>query len=163
MPRLPRFCPANHPTHVAQQGNNRQVCFTCDGDMAAYAHSLHKGATKYGLAVHTWVFMANHVDLMMTSSTNQNVSQLMRHIGRHYVQPFNFNLLTSSRPGQARCSRADSGPRSDKTMPTCSTASDTFNSIQCAPAWQLTLETIAGQVTVVMHSVLPQECDHSAP
>jgi putative transposase len=95
MPRLPRFCPADHPTHVVQRGNNRQVCFTCDGDMAAYAHSLHKGATKYGLAVHAWVFMTNHVHLLMTPSTDQGVSQLMRHMGRHYVQPFNFKYARS--------------------------------------------------------------------
>ena len=95
MPRLPRFCPADHPTHVVQRGNNRQVCFTCDDDMAAYAHSLHKGATKYGIAVHAWVFMTNHVHLLMTPSTAQGVSHLMQYMGRHYVQPFNFRYARS--------------------------------------------------------------------
>ncbi len=58
--------------------------------MAAYANSLYEGATKYGVAIHAWVFMTNHVHLVMTPSTDQSVSHLMRHIGRHYVQPFNF-------------------------------------------------------------------------
>jgi len=92
MLRLPRFCPADYPTHVVQRGNNRQVCFTCDDDMAAYAHNLHEGANKYGIAVHAWVFMTNHVHLMMTPSTDQGISQLMRHMGRHCVQPFNLSV-----------------------------------------------------------------------
>ena len=95
MPRLPRFCPANHPIHVVQRGNNRQVCFTCDDDMVAYAHSLREGANKYGVAVHAWVFMTNHVHILMTPTADQSVSQLMRHIGRHYVQPFNFKYARS--------------------------------------------------------------------
>lgn len=58
--------------------------------MAAYAHSLREGAAKYGVAVHAWAFMTNHVHLLMTPATDESLSQLMRHIGRHYVQPFNF-------------------------------------------------------------------------
>ena len=95
MLRLPRFCPADYPTHVVQRGNNRQVCFTCDDDMAAYAHNLHEGTNKYGIAVHAWVFMTNHVHLMMTPSTDQDISQLMRHMGRHCVQPFNYQYARS--------------------------------------------------------------------
>lgn len=58
--------------------------------MAAYASSLKDGSVRYGVAVHAWVFMSNHVHLLVTPSCDQGVSKLMRHIGRHYVQPFNF-------------------------------------------------------------------------
>ena len=90
MPRQPRFCPAGYPVHVVQRGVNRAVCFTSDQDMAAYAASLKEGAKRYEVAVHAWVFMTNHVHLLVTPSSDDGVSRLMRHIGRHYVQPFNF-------------------------------------------------------------------------
>ncbi|MBT5722442.1 MAG: transposase [Gammaproteobacteria bacterium] len=90
MPRQPRFCPAGYPAHVIQRGVNRAVCFTSNEDMAAYAASLSEGALRYGVAIHAWVFMSNHVHLLVTPSCDDGVSRLMRHIGRHYVQPFNF-------------------------------------------------------------------------
>jgi len=95
MPRPRRFCPAGYPLHVVQRGNNRQVCFTCDEDLAAYAHSLSEGAEKYGVSIHAWVFMTNHVHLLMTPSTDQGISHLMQHMGRHYVQGFNFKYARS--------------------------------------------------------------------
>lgn len=59
MARLRRCCPAGIPQHVIQRGNNRQVCFTCDEDVAAYAHWLYEASTKYGVLIHAWVFMTN--------------------------------------------------------------------------------------------------------
>ena len=40
MARLPRFCPSGIAQHVIQRGNNRQVCFGCNEDFAAYAYWL---------------------------------------------------------------------------------------------------------------------------
>jgi len=90
MPRSARFCPAGYPVHVVQRGVNRAICFTSDKDTAAYAYSLLEGAERYGVDVHAWVFMTNHVHLLLTPATDHGISQLMRYIGRHYVQPFNF-------------------------------------------------------------------------
>jgi hypothetical protein len=44
MPRRPRFCPADIPVHVDQRGNNCQVCFAKDADMAAYTKWLSEYA-----------------------------------------------------------------------------------------------------------------------
>ena len=90
MARQSRFCPAGYAFHVVQRGVNRAACFTSDQDMAAYARSLKEGTQRYGVAIHAWVFMTNHVHLLVTPSSDEGVSWLMRHIGRHYVQPFNF-------------------------------------------------------------------------
>ncbi len=89
MPRPLRFCPAGHTVHVVQRGNNRNVCFTCDEDIAAYASCIHDGATRFGVAVHAWVFMTNHVHLLMTPATDNGISRVMQYVGRHFVQPFN--------------------------------------------------------------------------
>ncbi len=35
MARLNRLCPVGVPQHIVQRGNNRQVCFNRDEDMAA--------------------------------------------------------------------------------------------------------------------------------
>jgi hypothetical protein len=66
MPRKSRFCPAGYPIHVIQRGNNRQAIFTCDADMAAYSHWLSEGAKRFGVCIHGWVLMTNHVHLLAT-------------------------------------------------------------------------------------------------
>ncbi len=90
MPRCPRFCPGNIPVHVIQRGNNRQTLFTSDKDIAAYAHWLTEGALKFELHVHGWVFMTNHVHLLLTPKQDESVSRLMQSLGRRYVGYFNY-------------------------------------------------------------------------
>ena len=43
MPRRPRHGPIGIAQHVIQRGNNRQVCFASDEDMATYANWLYEG------------------------------------------------------------------------------------------------------------------------
>tara|TARA_R110002073_G_scaffold318467_1_gene492598 strand:- start:1982 stop:2326 length:345 start_codon:yes stop_codon:yes gene_type:complete len=66
LPHRLRLSPAGVSQHIVQRGNNRQVCFACDEDVAAYANWLHEGARKYEVLIHAWVFMTNHVYLLMT-------------------------------------------------------------------------------------------------
>ena len=95
MPRHPRFCPAGYPVHVIQRGNNRQVVFTSDSDIAAYAHWLKEGASKYEVSIHGWVFMTNHVHLLLTPGHDDSVSKLFQYLGRLYVRFFNFAYARS--------------------------------------------------------------------
>ena len=90
MARRPRFCPAGFPTHIIQRGNNRQAIFTCDDDLAAYAHWLAEGAERFRVSVHGWVFMTNHVHLLATPSHDESFSKLMQFLGRLYVRRFNY-------------------------------------------------------------------------
>ena len=90
MPRRKRCCPVGLPLHVVQRGNNRQVCFTSDNDMAAFANWLREAAEKYSVAVHAWVFMTNHVHLLLIPGTNHAVSNCMQFLGRYYVRYFNY-------------------------------------------------------------------------
>ena len=90
MPRRPRFCPGNIPVHVIQRGNNRQTLFTSDKDIAAYAHWLTEGALKFEVRVHGWVFMTNHIHLLLTPKQDESVSRLMQSLGRRYVGYFNY-------------------------------------------------------------------------
>jgi len=89
MARLPRFCPSGIAQHIIQRGNNRQVCFGSDEDFAAYAYWLKLYTDKFKVNVHAWVFMTNHVHLLVTPSTDDGVSNFMQSLGRHYVRYFN--------------------------------------------------------------------------
>lgn len=91
MPRRTRLCPAGIPQHVVQRGNNRQVCFASDDDLKAYANWLFEASQKYRVQVHAWVFMTNHVHLLVTPGEEMAIGRMMQHIGRHYVRYFNYS------------------------------------------------------------------------
>ncbi len=95
MARLPRLCPAEIPQHVIQRGNNKSICFAAEQDYSAYAHWLKEYSQKYRVAVHAWVFMTNHVHLLVTPEYNNGVSEMMQALGRRYVQYFNHQYQRS--------------------------------------------------------------------
>jgi len=90
MARLPRLCYPGIPLHIIQRGTNRQACFASEEDFAAYASWLDEYSRKCLVAVHAWVFMTNHVHLLVTPQTGDGVSRMMQMIGRHYVRYFNY-------------------------------------------------------------------------
>ena len=90
MPRRSRQCPPGLPVHVIQRGNNRQVCFAADSDLKAYAHWLFEAAEQYGVDIHAWVFMTNHVHLLMTPTSRNAISRCIQYLGRYYVRYFNY-------------------------------------------------------------------------
>ena len=90
MPRRIRDCPPGLPVHVVQRGNNRQVCFADEPDIKAFANWLREGADRYGCSIHAWVFMTNHVHILLTPHGKRSVSNCMQFLGRHYVRYFNF-------------------------------------------------------------------------
>jgi len=89
MPRRLRICPVGIPQHIIQRGNNRQVCFVNDEDMAAYANWLYEASQKFQVQIHAWVFMNNHIHLLVTPMVNNGVSKMMQYVGRYYVLYFN--------------------------------------------------------------------------
>lgn len=95
MPRRPRLCPPGFPCHVIQRGINRRTCFTCESDRIAYAHWLEEAADKFEVAIHAWVFMDNHVHLLLTPEASGGISRLMQYIGRLYVRRFNDRYARS--------------------------------------------------------------------
>lgn len=89
MARLPRLNPIGIPQHVIQRGNNRQVCFCSEQDFIAYAGWLNQYANDFDVQVHAWVFMTNHVHLLVTPQSENGVSKMMQALGRIYVRYFN--------------------------------------------------------------------------
>ncbi len=89
MARRPRLFVPCVAQHIVQRGNNRQICFASDEDFAAYAHWLLEAAEKFDVAIHAWVFMTNHVHLLVTPATEKSAPSMMQHLGRLYVRYFN--------------------------------------------------------------------------
>lgn len=95
MPRRPRTVIPGMPLHIVQRGNNKQVCFTCDQDIAVYANRLAEAAVSADVSIHAWVFMTNHVHLLATPGTEEGASKMMQSLGRRYVQYFNYSYARS--------------------------------------------------------------------
>ncbi|MGB5707248.1 MAG: transposase [Arenicellales bacterium] len=89
MARLPRLCPAGVPLHIIHRGNNRQVCFVYSEDYQNYLGFLSEGALKYGVSIHAWVLMTNHVHILATSHQDGSISRMMQYLGRYYVRYYN--------------------------------------------------------------------------
>ena len=57
--------------------------FGSEGDFAAYIHWLAECSSKYMVAIHAWVFMTNHVHLLVTPEPEDGISRMMQALGRH--------------------------------------------------------------------------------
>ena len=95
MPRRPRQCPPGFPVHIVQRGNNRQAIFATGSDLKAYANWLREAAERYDVDIHAWVFMTNHVHLLMTPRAPNAISGCMQYLGRNYVRYFNQRYARS--------------------------------------------------------------------
>lgn len=87
--RLPRYAAPGMPQHVIQRGNNRSVMFAAPTDYRFLYDCLREACDKHGCHVHAYVFMTNHVHLLLTPSTSDAVSRVMQTVGRRYVRHFN--------------------------------------------------------------------------
>jgi putative transposase len=89
MPRQSRFLLAGIAAHITQRGHNGADCFHREGDYLLYLLHLRELAEKHACAVHAYCLMTNHVHLLLTPSSEQACSALMRDLGQRYVQYFN--------------------------------------------------------------------------
>ena len=79
--------------HLIQRGNNRQICFVDEQDMVKFGEWLCDYSFEYGVAIHAWVFMTNHIHLLATPEKDDGVSLMMQALGRRYVRYFNDRHL----------------------------------------------------------------------
>jgi putative transposase len=90
MARLPRYVLPGQPQHVIQRGNNRGVIFFAEEDYVFYLACLREACDQHGSAVHAYVFMTNHVHLLLTPDTSSSIAKVMQSVGRRYVQYVNY-------------------------------------------------------------------------
>ncbi len=89
MPRLHRNIIPGLPYHVVQRGNNRQPIFRSDMDYRYFRKKLCELCVTHRCFVHAYVFMTNHVHLLMTPTGSDAIPTLMQGLGRCYVRYFN--------------------------------------------------------------------------
>jgi putative transposase len=89
MARLGRYFVAGQPLHVIQRGNGSGRIFFTEADFAQYRAWLIEAAQAYGLAVHAYVLMPDHVHLLVTPSSAESLPRTMQSLGRRYVRHIN--------------------------------------------------------------------------
>jgi REP-associated tyrosine transposase len=89
MPRRPRFLLTELPIHVVQRGNDRQPCFFQERDYLVYLKALSDATARYGVLLHAYALMTNHVHLLVTGRVAGGISRLMQSIGAKYVKYVN--------------------------------------------------------------------------
>jgi putative transposase len=89
MARLPRLSLPGYPHHVMQRGNNRQPIFSDPADYAFFLSLLEESASQFGVALHAYVLMENHVHLLATPESAEGLPRMMQAVGRRYVSYFN--------------------------------------------------------------------------
>lgn len=89
MARLPRYFVPDTPQHVIQRGNNRQAIFHTPADLAFFTECLLFAMRRQRVAIHAYVFMTNHVHLLVTPETATSLPLAMQSLGRVYVRYFN--------------------------------------------------------------------------
>ncbi len=85
MARLPRLFVPGCSHHVIQRGNNRAACFFDARDYAFYLSELRASAEHFGVAIHAFVLMTNHVHLLVTPDSAESCGKMMQSLGRKYV------------------------------------------------------------------------------
>lgn len=89
MARLPRYCLPDYPQHVIQRGNNRSPIFVSEEDYSCYTNCLLDALPRYAAEIHAYVFMTNHVHLLITPRRPDSLARILQSVGRRYVRYFN--------------------------------------------------------------------------
>jgi putative transposase len=89
MPRPLRRLIPGYPVHVVHRGNNRQPIFTCDGDFLFYHARLGEAARRFGVEIHGYVYMTNHVHLLLSCPDAGGISGMIHLVAQRYAVYFN--------------------------------------------------------------------------
>jgi putative transposase len=95
MARLPRLFAPGIPAHVTVRGNNHQDIFCCDTDRSVFRSCLLEATQRFGLAIHAYVLMTNHVHVLATGAEPSSVPKAIQSVGRQYVGYFNGRYARS--------------------------------------------------------------------
>ena len=87
--RPPRYTPPGVPQHVIQRGNNRAAMFARLSDFHAYRKHLLLACEEHGCRIHAYVFMSNHVHLIISPDSGDGLGLAIQSLGRRYVPYFN--------------------------------------------------------------------------
>lgn len=90
MPRRARMYVPGLPYHIVQRGNNREACFIEPENYQFYLELWREMARRYGVAVHAYCLMTNHVHFLVTPGRADSVSNAMKVVGSRYAHYINL-------------------------------------------------------------------------
>lgn len=102
MARLPRLIIPHYPHHVIQQGNDVQPIFREAEDYQRFLGWLKDSAREYKVAVHAYVLMPTHLQLLATPADQAGLALTMQRVGRYYVPWYNAKYARSGSLFQGR-------------------------------------------------------------
>jgi putative transposase len=77
-------------SHVVQRRTDGSPCFFTDEDYLVYLDCLKDAAERHKCAVHAYVLMPDHVQLLVSPDTEQRLSRIMRCVSGRYVEYVNY-------------------------------------------------------------------------
>lgn len=80
---------ATSPLRDSWPAAAQQALFAAEADYQFFRDALVE-APQYGLAIHAYVWMTNHVHLLATPALEDSISKMFQSVGRRYVQYFNY-------------------------------------------------------------------------
>lgn len=89
MPRRARMYVAGMPYHIVQRGNNREACFMEPGNYQFYLELWKALSGRYGVSVHAYCLMTNHIHFLATPAEETALSNTMKVVGSRYAQYVN--------------------------------------------------------------------------
>jgi len=89
MARLPQLVIPNQPLHIMHRGNNRQDIFNSEDDMLRIKDDIAHGLKKSGCSLHAYVIMTNHLHLLITPESKNQLAVFMQAMANRYVRYFN--------------------------------------------------------------------------
>lgn len=89
MPRRARMYVPGYPYHIVQRGNNREACFVEPDNYQYYLKLWKDNSRRYGVSVHAYCLMTNHMHFLVTPSHTDSISRAMNVIGSRYAWYFN--------------------------------------------------------------------------
>jgi len=111
MARLSRLILPQLPHVVIQRGNDNQTIFRDDEDYRRFLGWLRESAKAYGVAIHAYVLMPNHLQLLATPADEEGLAAMMQKVGRLYVPWFNNKYGRSGTLFQGRFRTSVVDPR----------------------------------------------------
>ncbi|WP_372369476.1 transposase [Candidatus Uabimicrobium sp. HlEnr_7] len=84
-----RISMVNGLFHITTRCNNKSFYFQQDEDFIEYLKVIEKAREKYSFKLHAYCITSNHVHLLISTPTDDNLSRLMQFINGEYAKNYN--------------------------------------------------------------------------
>ena len=88
--RPARISMINGLFHITTRCDNKNFYFQEEKDFRQYLHIVDKARDKYSFKLHAYCLTSNHVHLLISTPTEDNLSKLMQYINGLYARNYNY-------------------------------------------------------------------------